>query len=88
MSLLHFLIACCNVYEEENAREVVAYLLSQGIDAEAKNEQEQSPLIAAAHRGLMKIVTLLERHIMSVLNEERRRRAIAERGSYARVARL
>lgn len=78
-SLLHSLIKNCSKFEEESVREVVAYLLTQGANAETVNEDEDTPLSAAAKAGLMKIVTLLERHLLKLLNEERQRcKAVTE----------
>lgn len=80
-SFLHSLIAnCVNCYQqEEEICEIVAYLLNEGADAEVKNtDTEESLLVAAAKKGLIKVVTLLDRHMQTMLNEERYQRAQAE----------
>lgn len=65
--------------DEENARQVIAYLLSCGADAEEMNEQEETPLMAAAKKGLLKITAVLERHMLNILHQERQwRRDVVE----------
>lgn len=80
-SVLHALISSYNLahdsgdqYWENKICEIATYLLANGADGLAKNEYDESPLIAAAKKGLIKVVTLLERHMLTTMMNERQNR--------------
>lgn len=59
---LHTMIEPCNKADEDRVCAIVSLLLDHGAEATAATEDEETASLLAAKKGLIKIVTVIERH--------------------------